>query len=219
MNKATSTVTLASSLNPSTFGASVTLTATVTSGATGTVTFDDGATSLGTGTISSGVATLTTSSLAVGTHSITAQYGGDSNYNTSVSTPVSQVVNLASSTVALASSLNPSTFGASVTLTATVTSGATGTVTFHDGATSLGTGTISSGIATLTTSSLAAGTHSITAQYGGDANYNGSVSTPLSQTVNQASSTVALASSLNPSTFGTSVTLYGDGHRPEQPER
>ncbi len=207
VNKATSTVTLTSTPNPSTFGTSVTLTATVTSGATGTVTFDDGATSLGTGTISSGVAVLTTSSLAVGTHSISAQYGGDSNYNTAVSTPVSQVVNLASSTVALASSLNPSTFGASVTLTAAVTSGATGTVTFHDGTTSLGTGTIGSGIATLTTSSLAAGTHSITAQYGGDANYNGAVSTPLSQTVNQASSTVALASSLNPSTFGTSVTL------------
>ena len=68
----------------------MTLTATVTSGATGTVTFDDGATSLGTGTISGGVATLTTNSLAVGTHSITAQYGGDSNYNASVSTAVSQ---------------------------------------------------------------------------------------------------------------------------------
>ncbi len=97
VNKASSTVTLASSPNPSTFGASVTLTATVTSGATGTVTFDDGATSLGTGTISSGVATLTISSLAVGTHSITAQYGGDTNYNAAVSTPVSQVVNKATS--------------------------------------------------------------------------------------------------------------------------
>ena len=207
VNLATPTVALASSLNPSTFGASVTLAATVTTGATGTVTFHDGTTSLGTGTISSGIATLTTSSLTAGTHSITAQYGGDSNYNGAVSTPVSQVVNLASSTVTLASSLNPSTFGASVTLTATVTSGATGTVTFHDGTPSLGTGTISSGIATLTSSSLAAGTHSITAQYGGDANYNGAASTPVSQVVNLTSSTVALASSLNPSTFGASVTL------------
>ena len=207
VNKATPTVALVSSLNPSTFGATVTLTATVTSGATGTVTFDDGTTSLGTGTLSNGIATLTTSALATGSHSITAQYGGDSNYNGAVSTAVSQVVNQASSTVALASSLNPSAFGASVTLTATVTSGATGTVTFHDGTTSLGTGTISSGVATLTTSSLAAGTHSITAQYGGDSNYNGAVSTAVSQVVNLASSTVTLASSLNPSTFGASVTL------------
>ena len=110
----------------------MTFTATVTSGATGTVIFDDGTTSLGTGTISSGVATLATSSLAAGTHSITAQYGGDTNYTAASSTPVSQVVNKASSTVALSSSPNPSTFGAGVTLTATVPSGATGTVTFED---------------------------------------------------------------------------------------
>ncbi|RSL18366.1 YVTN family beta-propeller protein [Edaphobacter aggregans] len=207
VNKATPAVTLASSLNPSTFGVSVTLTATVPSGATGTVTFDDGATSLGTGAISGGGATLTISSLAAGTHSITAQYGGDTNYTTAASTAVSQIVNKASPTVTLASSLNPSTFGVSATLTATVPSEATGIVTFDDGATSLGTGTISSGVASLTTSSLAAGTHSITAQYGGDTNYNGATSSVLSQVVNKASSTVALATSLNPSTFGTGVTL------------
>ena len=131
---------------------------------------------------------LTVSTLTVGTHSITAQYGGDSNYTTAVSTAVSQVVNKASSTVALISSPNPSTFGASVTLTATVTAGATGTVTFEDGATSLGTGTIASGVATLTVSTLTVGTHSITASYGGDSNYTTAVSTAVSQVVNKASS-------------------------------
>jgi hypothetical protein len=198
---------LASSLNPSTFGANVTLTATVTSGAIGTVTFRDGTTTLGTGPISSGSATLTTSSLAVGTHSITAQYGGDTNYNLSDSTPISQEVSKASSTVALASSLNPSTFGANVTVTATLPVGTTGAVTFQDGATSLGTGSVSGGIATLTTSSLAVGTHSITAQYGGDSNYGPSVSASVSQVVNLVSSSVTLASSPNPSSVGTNVTL------------
>ncbi len=207
VNKAASTVTLASAPNPSTFGASVTFTATVTAGATGTVTFEDGATSLGTGTIASGVATLTVSTLSVGTHPITANYGGDTNYTTAVSTAVSQVVNKAASTVTLASLPNPSTFGAVVTFTATVTSGATGTVTFEDGATSLGTGTIASGVATLTVSTLAVGTHPITASYGGDTNYNSAVSTAVSQVVNKAISTVTLASSPNPSAFGTSVTL------------
>src|SRR6185369_10745821 len=176
VTKASSTVALVSSLNPSTFGASVTLTATVTSGTTGTVTFLEGATTLGTGTISNGIATLTTSSLTGGPHTITAQYSGDSNYNGSTSTALTQTVNPATSTVALVSSLNPSTFGASVTFTATVTPGVTGTVTFLDGATSLGTGTIGSvvpGEAALTISSLAGGTHSITAQYGGDSNYSG----------------------------------------------
>src|SRR5207253_9585813 len=38
--------------------------------------------------------------------------------------------------------------------------------------------------ATLTTSSLAVGSHSITASYGGDANFNGSTSAVLTQVVN-----------------------------------
>ena len=144
----------------------------------------------------------------MGTHPITAVYSGDTNYNGATSSVLSQTVNQASSTVTLASSLNhiDLRYQRDFLLLLSRT-GATGTVTFLDGATSLGTGTISTGIATLTTSSLAVGTHSITAQYGGDSNYNASVSTPVSQVVNKASSTVTLASSLNPSTFGASVTL------------
>ena len=204
----TLTVALTSSLNPVTYGNAVIFTATLPIDATGTVTFQDDTTSLtlGTGSVSGGVASQLTNSLTAGTHSITAQYSGDTNYNNSTSTAVSQVVNKASSTVALVSLPNPSTFGASVTLTATVTSGATGTVTFHEGETTLGTGDLNgSGVATFTTSSLAVGTHSITAQYSGDTNYNNSTSTAVSQVVNKASSTVALASLPNPSTFGTSA--------------
>ena len=208
VNKATSTVTLASLPNPSTFGASVTFTATVTAGATGTVTFEDNGTAIsGAVPISGTTATFTTSTLSVGTHPITASYGGDTNYNSAASTAVSQVVNKAASTVTLASSPNPSTFGASVTFTATVTAGATGTVTFEDGATSLGTGTIASGVATLTVSTLAVGTHPITASYGGDTSYNPAVSTAVSQVVNKAAATVTLISAPNPSTFGAVVTL------------
>ena len=201
------TVALASSLNPSTYGGAVVFTATLPIDATGTVTFYDGTAVFGTGTISGGVATQLTNSLTAGTHSITAQYGGDVNYNAAVSTALSQVVNVATPTITLASSLNPSTFGASVIFTATLPATATGTVTFHDGTTSLGTGTISSGVATLTTSSLTAGTHSITAQYAGDSNYTAAVSTPVPQVVNKTTPTVTLASSLNPSTYGTSVTF------------
>jgi hypothetical protein len=207
VNKASSTIALASSLNPSTAGASVTLTATVTSGATGTVTFQDGTTALGTGTINSGVATLTTSSLTAGTHSITAQYGGDTNYTGVVSTAVSQVVNLTAPTVTVTSSLNPSTFGAGVTFSIALPTGATGTVTFYDGTTVLGTGGISNGVAALTTSSLAAGTHSITAQYAGDAKQPPLVSAPLSQVVNPVSSAVAFNVAPNPATQGSPVTL------------
>jgi len=179
------TTGLASSLNPSTYKASVKFTATVTpSAATGTVTFKDGSTTLGTGTVSGGVATYTTTSLAVGTHSITAVYGGATGYTGSTSSALSQVVNKANTTTALVSSLNPSISGASVKFTATMNpTTATGTVTFKDGSTTLGTGTLSSGVATYTTTTLSVGTHSITAVYGGSSSYNGSTSSALSQVV------------------------------------
>jgi hypothetical protein len=110
----------------------------------------------------------------------------------------------ASTTTAVASSLNPSTTGASVTFTATVTSTTagtiTGTVTFLDGATSLGMGTLASGKATLMTSSLAAGSHSITAQYGGDANYATSTSPALTQVVNAAGLTGTTTALTGPAT-------------------
>ncbi len=127
---ASTSTTVTSSQNPSTVGANVTFTATVISATagtiTGTVAFFDGATQIGTGALNgSGMATYSTTALTQATHSITAQYGGDSNYATSTSPAVSQVVNgsgTASTTTALVSSLNPSTVGASVTFTATVSS-------------------------------------------------------------------------------------------------
>jgi uncharacterized protein YjdB len=207
--KSSSSVTLASSSNPSTYGSSVMFTATVTpSAATGTVTFKDGSTTLGTGTISSGKATFSTSTLSAGSHSVTASYGGDASYNGSTSSVLTQTVNKANTTITLTSSANPSVFGSSVKFTATVTpSAATGTVTFKDGSTTLGTGTISSGKATFSISTLAAGSHSITASYGGNTNYNGSTSAVLTQVVNKANTTVTLASSANPSAYGSSVTF------------
>lgn len=67
-----------------------------------------------------------------------------------------------------------------MTLTATVPSDATGTVTFYDNGVAIGTATVISGTATLVTSTLAIGvTHTITANYGGDANYTTGVSPPV----------------------------------------
>lgn len=94
---------------------------------------------------------------------------------------------LSDTTTALASNANPSTYGSSVTFTATVAgSSPTGTVTFKDGASTLGTTTLSGGSAGYTSSSLSVGTHSITAVYSGDTNNAASTSPALSQVVNQA---------------------------------
>jgi MYXO-CTERM domain-containing protein len=219
VNGATSTTALTSSVNPSVFGQSTTLTATVTSAIagtrTGTVTFSDGATTLGTAMLNAaGVATFSTSTFSVGTHALSAVYGGDANFATSTSAGLSQVVNKGASATTLASSSNPSLIGSNVTFTATVTATApstgtpSGTVTFKDGATTLGTGTLSgTGIATFATTTLAVGAHTVTAEYGGGGNHNGSTSAPLTQNVNAAAAMIALTATPSPATFGGSVTL------------
>jgi hypothetical protein len=100
---AATTTTLASSLNPSTVGTSVSFTATVTGSApSGNVAFTAdgttlsgcGAITLPTGTANSKGATCSTASLTAGTQSIVATYGGDSGNAGSASSAVSQVVNL-----------------------------------------------------------------------------------------------------------------------------
>jgi hypothetical protein len=208
VNPLTTTTGVGSGENPSTFGDSVTFTATVSpSTATGSVTFYDGPTSLGSGTLSDGTASLSTATLSGGDHDITAVFGGDTNDATSTSSELVQHVNALTTTTSVASSLNPSLSDQQVTLTATISpSTATGTVTFYDGATSLGTGSLSSGTATLATSTLTVGSHSITAAYGGNANDAVSTSDPLTQAV-QAMTTTGLGSSLNPSQFAQSMTL------------
>jgi hypothetical protein len=190
---ATST-TVVSSVNPSVSGQSITFTATVkpaTSGTpSGTVTFKDGTISLGIGTLRNSQAIMTRSTLSVGSHSITAIYGGAANFKVSTSPVLSQTISgsAAATSTTLVSSVNPSVSGQSVTFTATVkpaTSGTpSGTVTFKNGAISLGTGTLRNGQAIMTRSTLTVGSHSITAIYGGDANFKGSTSAALTQVVN-----------------------------------
>ncbi len=88
------TTTLSSSPNPSTYGEPVTFTAVVTPAPPDgeTVSFMKGKTVLGTGTLSGGSASFITSTLKVGTTSVTAVYGGDSDFEGSKSKPVKQVV-------------------------------------------------------------------------------------------------------------------------------
>jgi Big-like domain-containing protein/ASPM-SPD-2-Hydin domain-containing protein len=208
-----SSTSLTASPNPSVFGQSVTFTARVTaiSGTpTGIVKFEDAGTTLGTGTLSAGKATFTTAALSAGTHSITGIYSGDANFGGSTSPVLTETVKQAVSSTSLASSLNPSTFEAAVTFTATVTSTGgtpTGSVAFKAGTTTLGTGTLNAGKATLTTTALSVGTHAITAVYGGSTNFAGSTSPALSQVVKQAATTTSVVSSVNPSAFGQSVTF------------
>ena len=182
---------LASSANPSTFGQPVTFTAAVTAGANpvtqGSVTFKDGTQVLAIVNLNaSGQAAFTTSTLSGGPHPISAQYGGSSTFNASAAS-LTQTVNAQGTTTTLASSLNPSGFGQSVTFTASVKVGTTpvteGSVTFREGTTVLA-GPLAldgSGQASFS-ASLALGTHVITADYAGTANFQASAGS-FTQTV------------------------------------
>lgn len=207
------TVTLTSHPNPSYVDQSVTFSALVSgNGATptGSVTFEEGTNSLGTVTLSNGKADLMTTFSAAGSFSIVANYSGDQTYGPATSDPLTQVVNQYPTSTALASSVNPSSYGQAVTFTATVSSAGptpTGTVTFKNGSKSLGSAALSGGVAKITTSKLKVGTFTITASYGGDAANARSTSPALKQVVNKATSSTIVASSLNPSKVGQKVTF------------
>ena len=215
---AVTTTTVAPSSNPSSAGQSVTFTATVTGSAlTGTVQFTvDGNAAGSPVAVAAGQAAYVASALSVGTHSVKATYSGDSANAASTSSSLTQTVNRVSPTTALASSLNPSPTGTSVTFSATVTgSSPTGTVTFRNGTSTLGTGSLSNGTASFSTSTLKSGTHSVTAAYGGDGINAASTSPALTQTVSASNPKPAL-STLSPSTAAAgasafTLTLTGTG--------
>ncbi len=197
----------------------MTFTAKVTSSVAGTITntvsFKDGAATLSTVAVNaSGVATYTTSTLTAAVHPITALYNGNATYAPSTSAIVNETV-AGKAAVALASSLNPSTYGKVVSFTATVSATPgpvpTGTVTFKDvtkGLT-LGTKTLAAGKAIFATTGtqLVPGSHVISATYNGDTLHTAGAVKSLTQTVNKAASTTALSASANPSTYGKPVTF------------
>lgn len=215
VNRDNTSTAVASSANPSVFGQSITLTATVTratpcsptpcSGlpASGTVTFKEGATILGMGILNgSGQATLMISTLPVAADALTAVYSGDDNYNASAGS-LTQTVNKATTLVGVQSLLNPSQIGDGVTFKATVlvlapgSGSPTGNVTFLDGDAELGTVALdaSTGQATFSSSTLFLGDHQIKAVYSGDSSFKTSTSSPSPQTVKGFATVTTLSAS------------------------
>jgi hypothetical protein len=168
------------------------------------------------------IATMSVNTLTAGTHTISGTFAGDGNLNGSTASTIVTIgkADSASESITLISSSPTAIYGTNVTFTATVApiNGiiATGTVTFKDGSTTLGTGTLdASGKAMYSTSALLGGSHSITAEYAGDANFSAVTSSALTQTITKADATVAVTSSVNPSTYGDTIvyniTISGVG--------
>jgi len=219
INQAVPPVSLTSSLNPSTVGQVVTLTATVppqfpgARNPTGTVTFSIDGTPQGTQSLTGEVAQWVASGMAVGNHAVQAAYSGDTYYQAETATLTQTVKPLPATTTTLVTAPNPSNAGQPVTLTATVSLGVpsnlvpAGTVTFWDGGAQISTVTLSNGTGAATTSGLTAGTHNLTAVYSGNQDLHGSTSNVVNQVVNKAPTTISLVTSPNPSTVTPGVTL------------
>ncbi len=162
---------------------------------------------------SSGAASDTVSTLIGGKYTITAVYGGSTEYAGSTSNAITETVLGTDTSTSLSASPNPAAPGQSITFTAIVsgTQSAgplTGTVTFKDGATTLGTGSVgTNGVAILRISSLLTGTHIITAAYGGSPEYSRSASAAISVVVTAIPTSIDLSASPNPAVAGQSVSL------------
>jgi sugar lactone lactonase YvrE len=242
LNVDPSTTVLTSNVNPSIVGNPVVFSVTANSGGatpTGTVNLLDGTTQIGSTTLQSGgVGTFTISTLTAGNHNITASYLGDSSNSSSVSQVLVQVVKdqQAPTTTAISTSASPSPAGASITLSAnvaivTANSGVGnigGTVAFKSGANTLGVANINTATATpnlatasLNVTSLPVGTQTIIGVYSGSSSYAGSTSLPLTETIQLATSHIALSSNANPSFAGApltlTATLFSNGSVPTGP--
>ncbi len=206
-------------------GGVTTLTATVTAGApgsgtpSGTVTFFRDSVELDTVTLNgSGVATL--SSVLVGnagTRAFTAEYSGDSNFETATGSLNLSVSKLETATTLFAPLHDSVAYGASQTYFGSVSTDsgvATGTVTVYAGGTIVGTSTLTgSGTFSLTTTTSPAGSGpiSVFALYNGDANHNASDSratTPgITVLVSKTATTPSLTASAGAHTIGDTVPL------------
>jgi Big-like domain-containing protein len=176
---------------------------------TGSVNFLVNGTVVGTSALSGGKATYTDSTLAVGTYSITAQYLGDTNDSTSVSTATSETVTTIPTTTVITSGITTGANPQVILVAAVLDNGAgpvpTGTVTFYNGTTVLGSAAVdSTGAATITPSLALGANYSVDAVYGGDTDHGSSTSsaisisgTPVDFGVTVTPATVTMASSQN----------------------
>ncbi len=220
----TTTTTTLSSPGPVAANQSLTLTTVVTPtypGTTipkGTVAFAISPATPATGTCIAGVSLASDGSVpactltfpASGTFNITATFSGDTNFATSSSTALNQVIGKAGASISVDPQA-PSVVNQSVSFTASFKppiagTQPTGSITYLDGATSICSTTIvTPGIIPGCSHPFAtAGQHSITIAYGGDSNFSPLASPVTTQTVNQATTTAAVVSSSGPGATASS---------------
>ena len=159
--------------------------------------------------------------LAAGTYEIYATVLNSNSETATSATRTFTVAAASPTTTVLAAAGPPTTYGQTVTFTATVAPPPTGgTVQFYDGGSPLGSPTTvntTTGVASYTTTTLGAGTRVITAAYSGYQIYEASTASSISQVVNQAPLTVKAldrfrtVNTANPVSFPYEITGYQNG--------
>ena len=217
------TTTLTPSTTHSSFGAGVTLTATVTNQDTandegmGSVTFYDGTTALGTSPLVNGVATLMSTELNPGTHDISATYTGQQelgeNFDPSYSAVASLTVSPATQTIDFGA-LAEQTYGAApIFLSATASSGQPVTFSVVSGPAFL----VGGDVLTIT----GAGTLIVEADQSGDINYQAAPSVVQSFNVDAAVLTFAVDNQVMtyggtlPTLSGSFISGFVNGDSPD----
>lgn len=206
---AASTTSLSVTPTTSSYGSSVTLSASVSSGATGAVTFYAGGVAISgcsAVAVSSSNASCVTTSLPAGSYAVSASYSGNSTYASSVSANVNVTVSL-NQQAALAVTSTSTTFAPSPanTLTLTTSGGSSGgAVTYVVSSSSNSAGCSVSG-ATLTY--VTAGSCVVTATMAGGTNYQPVSSAATVVDVARAATSTQLVATPPSFTYGASTTL------------
>lgn len=236
VKKASTSLALTSSDNASVYGQPVEFTAALSvtepgSGLpTGQIQFSIDGVSFGQPTdLVNGVAvSQSIMDLPVTTHTVQAQYLGDADFLTSSSTSINQTVGKADTTLVLSSSQNPSPYGLSVLVTATITGNdpsiaipGSGSVQFVVDGVNYGAPmpVNSNGEASklLPYTALWVGTHNITAYFTGNESFNASnnAGNPLLQVVEKGLLSFILAPTIESPVFGQpfgfTITVLGQG--------
>ena len=216
VEKSATTITLTSLENPSPFGKSPGMVASVSSGLkgqvpSGEVQFQMNGQNVGSSVPlnEKGEAHTTLEGLNAGQHYIEAYYLGDAHFHASQHALL-QKIEQAPTTGSLVSSKNPSVYGDKLALTVSITSDhaiPVGFIKFAlDGTEREKILLDSSGHASYTLADIPAGKHVLTAYYLANANFKDS-STRLTQEVAKAETTAQISSSQNPSIYGSPIAF------------
>lgn len=205
VNIDTPSITLSSSLNPSTYGQPVTFNAVIAQAAgtiqpAGSVQFfgTNGGGNIALTTpllLVNGIATFSTSALTAGTWQISVVYTSTSPNFVSGEAALTQIVNKVTPIISITTSANPIFVTNPITLVGSVSGYATniGTLTFYDGTTVLWSGAPAANGIELQLPNLAVGAHLLSVSYSGNANVSAGTSTVINELVEDFSIVVATA--------------------------